>query len=228
MRWRALGARRVQTLRLAVGLGASRKCDGRKTGRSVSELQQENRVKEIAVKMAKADKDDIDKLIAFFQFIDEYFEHGTHTPQDSDVSTELTDESFIEQLRKLWGQRFGPAGVDCAWSRVVFGCDILIDNCCDPNADTLEWKPEIEKLLRPPAEIDDVLSHLRGDIEGFRAILLDKTELLAQFMDYVESVARRKRCQPWSLVGQITSHGSGVASAIYELYRRKSVEVTNG
>ena len=29
----------------------------------------------------------------------------------------------------------------------MFGCDILIDNVCDPNADTLEWKPEYAEKL---------------------------------------------------------------------------------
>lgn len=107
-------------------------------------------MKEVEVKMAKATKDDIQKTIAFFQFIDEFMEYGTHTPFNEEVeedSIDLTDEEFVERLRALWGGRFKPAGVDCSWSRVVFGCEMLIENVCDPNADTLEWKPELAAKL---------------------------------------------------------------------------------
>lgn len=104
----------------------------------------------IEVKMAKASKEDIQKTIAFFRFIEEFMEYGTHTPENDEVeeeSIDLSDEDFVERLRAMWGCRFKPAGVDCSWSRVVFGCDILIDNVCDPNADTLEWKPEYAEKL---------------------------------------------------------------------------------
>lgn len=102
------------------------------------------------MKMAKASKDDIDRCCKFFQFVEEFMEYGTHTPQNDEYeeeSIDLTDEAFVERLRTMWGGRFRPNGVDCAWSRVVFGCDILIDNVCDPNADTLEWKPEYAAKL---------------------------------------------------------------------------------
>ncbi|TWU15051.1 hypothetical protein [Allorhodopirellula heiligendammensis] len=98
------------------------------------------------MKMARASKDDLDRMIAFMQFIEEFMDYGTHTPQNDEYeeeSIELTDEGFAERLRELWGRRFGHHGVDIAWSRVVFGCGVLIDNVCDPNADTLEWKPEL-------------------------------------------------------------------------------------
>lgn len=102
------------------------------------------------MKMAKADADDFEKVIAFFRFIEEFMEDGTHTPENDDEeedSIELDDETFVEMLRKMWGGRFKPAGVDCSWCRVVFGAQILIDNVCDPSADTLEWKPEYAALL---------------------------------------------------------------------------------
>lgn len=102
------------------------------------------------MKMAKAGEDDFEKVIAFFQFIEEFMEYGTHTPVNDDEeeeSIDLDDEAFVEMLRQKWGGRFRPPGVDCSWSRVVFGAQILIDNVCDPNADTLEWKPEYAALL---------------------------------------------------------------------------------
>ena len=120
--------------------------------------------------MAKASKEDIQKVIAFFRFIEEYFEYGTHTPENDEVeeeSIELSESDFVERLSKLWaielsesdfvewGGRFKPVGVDCMWSRVVFGCDMLIDNCCDPNSDVLEWKPEIVELLHEAAVVEE-------------------------------------------------------------------------
>ncbi len=102
------------------------------------------------MKMARASKDDLDRMIAFMQFIEEFMDYGTYTPENDEVeeeSIDLTDEAFVERIRELWGRRFGHHGVDGAWARVVFGYGVLIDNVCDPNADTLEWKPELAAKL---------------------------------------------------------------------------------
>lgn len=181
------------------------------------------------MKMAKASKDDIRKVIEFFRFIEEFMEYGTHTPDNEEIeedSIDLTDEKFVEMLRALWGGRFKPAGVDCMWSRVVFGCDMLIDNCCDPDVDVLEWKPELAQLIDPPDGLDEVVNCLHGsNKEHFRSVLMDKVELLANVCDYAARRAARERVEPWSVIKRLTSHGSGVSSAIYELYRRKEVPV---
>lgn len=73
-------------------------------------------------------------------------------------------------------------------------------------------------------EIELVLDGLRGPREGFREILTDTDTLMADLMAFVDVCAKRRKQEPWSLIGQITGHGSGVSSAIYELYRRKSQE----
>lgn len=178
----------------------------------------------VPVKMAKASPEDITKVREFFQFLEEYFEYGTHTPENDELeeeSIDLTPEQFMELLSRKWGGRFKPAGVDSAWSRVVFGCEILIQNVCDPDSDTLEWKPSIAKQIEPPEGIEEALEHLRGNKEHFRQVLLDKNKILASVCDYAERMAKKKRLEPWSIIGDITDHGSGVSSAIYELYRRK-------
>lgn len=118
----------------------------------------------IQLKMAKASRDDFDRVIKFFNFIEEYMEYGTHTPENEDFeeeSIDLDDEKFVEMLRTLWGGRFKPPGVYCMWSRVVFGCQVLIENVCDPSADTLEWKPELAAKLEPNKEkIDEILGKI--------------------------------------------------------------------
>jgi hypothetical protein len=109
------------------------------------------------MKMAKASKEDIQKTIDFFRFIEEFMEYGTHTleNEETEESIELDEQKFVEMLRELWGGRFKPPGVDCSWSRVVLGCDILIDNVCDPELDYLEWHPDFKKALEKVAEDAD-------------------------------------------------------------------------
>ena len=79
----------------------------------------------------------------------------------------------------------------------------------------------ILKAVKPPDGIEEVLDHLRGNKETFRESLSDKNKLLASVCDYAKRVAKRKKLEPWSIVSDMTDHGSGVSSAIYELYRRK-------
>ena len=181
------------------------------------------------MKMAKASKDDIERCRKFFQFIEEFMEYGTHTPENDEVeedSIDLTDEMFVEKLREMWGGRMARRpGVDTSWNRVVWGCDMLIDNCCDPDADCLELRQDWAEAIAQPEGIDEALGHLSGDKERFRKVLLDKTKILNSVCDYADRMAKKKRLEPWSIIGDITDHGSGVSSAIYELYRRKPVTV---
>jgi hypothetical protein len=110
----------------------------------------------IEVKIAKADKEDIDRLTAFFFMLEEMIEYGTYTqpnPDEEDVSEEVDDERMVELIRAAWGER-GP-GVGPSWRRVVLGCAVLIDNCCDPNADTLEWRPDVRAWLENQSEEAD-------------------------------------------------------------------------
>jgi len=38
-----------------------------------------------------------------------------------------------EDIEKIW-----------RWRRVVIGCDVLIDNCCDPDKDVLALRPKFQ------------------------------------------------------------------------------------
>lgn len=70
--------------------------------------------------------------------------------------------------------------------------------------------------------VDDCLKKLGGDPEKFRQILTDKDALLAKVCKYAKSRAAREKCSPWSIIGMVFGHGSGVSSAIYELYRERT------
>ena len=69
--------------------------------------------------------------------------------------------------------------------------------------------------------VDDVLAFLHGDLDKFREILTDKEKLLEKVCCYAEYKAKRKKVPAWSVIGEIFCHGSGVSSAIYELYRNR-------
>jgi len=76
---------------------------------------------------------------------------------------------------------------------------------------------EIAKQVRPT--VDDVLKSLRGDPENFQQILTDKDTLLQKLCKYAKRKSEDEQVPAWSIVGEILGHGSGVSSAIYELYR---------
>lgn len=69
--------------------------------------------------------------------------------------------------------------------------------------------------------VEEVLDCLRGPRDAFRKDITDIDKLMTSVCDYAEAQAKKKRCEPWSIIGEITNHGSGVSSAIYELYRRR-------
>lgn len=105
-----------------------------------------------------------------------------------------------------------------------------IANRYDNAADLLS-KFVIQELARREAEraaqaefnarVESVLDRLVGSRESYRSILTDKDRLLRKLCEYANRRARNIRCEPWSIVGQMFGHGSGVSSAIYELYRER-------
>lgn len=73
----------------------------------------------------------------------------------------------------------------------------------------------------PNEKLEAVIKCLNGSPERFRKILSDKDELLAKICRNAALRAKRKRVPAWSIIGEITGHGSGVSSAIFELYNRE-------
>ena len=69
--------------------------------------------------------------------------------------------------------------------------------------------------------VDDVLKCLKGNPETFREILTDKDKLLEKICSFAKWKAEQKGVPPWSIIGEITGHGSGVSSCIYELYCKR-------
>lgn len=94
----------------------------------------------------------------------------------------------------------------------------------EKNGDYVRWE-DLEKLANRPPEpnplLEQLLDGLRGPRDEFRKTLQDKDKLLQQMCSYAEYMSSKRGVAPWSVIGEITSHGSGVSSAIYELYRRR-------
>jgi len=88
------------------------------------------------------------------------------------------------------------------------------DGLTEPEDDS---NKEIEKQVGPT--VDDVLKSLRGDPENFRQILTDKDTLLQKLCRYAKRKGEDQNVPAWSIIGEVLGHGSGVSSAIYELYR---------
>ena len=67
--------------------------------------------------------------------------------------------------------------------------------------------------------LEESLDSLRGNRERFRALLEDRDAILARICRNVELIAKRKKTEPWAIMGQLTGHGSGVSAAIFHTYR---------
>lgn len=72
------------------------------------------------------------------------------------------------------------------------------------------------------ARVESAILGLVGNKDAFREMVTDRDSILRSVCDYAEYVAKQKGCEPWSIMGRITGHGSGVSSAIYEIYRRRN------
>lgn len=96
----------------------------------------------LTLKMAKPSKEDFERINCFLLGVEEMLEEGRH-PETGEW---IEDAEILEWIRDKWRVR-GP-GAGTSWRRVVHGGEMAIDNACDPNADVLEWKPEIEAAMR--------------------------------------------------------------------------------
>lgn len=67
--------------------------------------------------------------------------------------------------------------------------------------------------------LEQSIAGLRGDADHFRKIVGNADELMRKLCDHAERVAKNHGYEPWSVIGTILGHGSGVSSAIYECYK---------
>ena len=84
------------------------------------------------MKMAKASHEEVEATIKLAVRIDDLLRDISR--DDEDVDRLIAKAVRTHQRR---------------WSlqRVVFGYQILVDNCCDPDDTALEWRPDIKAML---------------------------------------------------------------------------------
>lgn len=94
------------------------------------------------MKMAKADPDGIRMVNEFVSALEWAVERGEYPTADPERPEEDdSDERLGRFVREFWKRQGGDL------FRVTFGYQVLVENCCDPNATTLEWKPDIAAKL---------------------------------------------------------------------------------
>lgn len=104
-------------------------------------------LKNLVMKMAKPsikDYEAFDELQTIFMALVVY--RITPESMASDSPETIYDDIKVraelgERVEAWWDKHGG------SWDRVVFGGQMAIENACDPNADTLEWRPEIAAAL---------------------------------------------------------------------------------
>lgn len=89
------------------------------------------------VKVAKATRDNIDALSDFLNELEDIEENEYACDRDSLV----------------WWIK---SNIPTHWRKVTFGCEVLIDNACDPNLDYLEFKPAIREFLEEAEDKEPV------------------------------------------------------------------------
>lgn len=68
-------------------------------------------------------------------------------------------------------------------------------------------------------KIEAAVANLNGDNKDYFRKCLHSVAIVNRMCDVAKCDAERKNREPWGIIKEMTSHGSGVSSAIYEVYR---------
>lgn len=117
------------------------------SGRAMKEMEEHEHEpkpcgRQLHMVQAKATPDDIRQMVDFFGMLEEAIEYGTYTADDESEPQTITPELLWNLVRTAWGQR-GPGLGAGTWGRVIFGCDMLIRQLCNPDVDYLAVRPDI-------------------------------------------------------------------------------------
>ncbi|HWL09768.1 MAG TPA: hypothetical protein VNQ76_15280 [Planctomicrobium sp.] len=98
--------------------------------------------KVIEVKMARTSSEEIHAVHDFLQDLESVLHTGYYTNQDHEDVIVGNDP---EGLSKFIEKRFPK--VSACYTRVLMNTQTLLDNCSDPDSETLEWRPDIKALM---------------------------------------------------------------------------------
>jgi|SRR6185369_3301398 len=115
------------------------------------------------MKMARASKHEIQACNAFAQNLESLIEYGMLADDNGDdAKPDWSDERLGKYVR-AWCEKY-------SLFRVVFGYQVLLDNCCDPDATTLEWRKDLAEIVQK-LEGDDEDDEPDQSIESNAAIM---------------------------------------------------------
>jgi hypothetical protein len=106
------------------------------------------------MRMAKALPNEPKDLYRFCQLLEWIFEGPYDEFDINELDKEDKDYKLMQQfadengiLNKLEFIEFAFRHFGSGYGRVIWGYETLVSNCCDPNKDYLDWKPELSALL---------------------------------------------------------------------------------
>lgn len=131
-------------------------------------MAEEKKTKKCHLTVAKADKEEFERVWGFVHVMENLFDsRGFFSSEDDWRSWPDEDEDKQELLEierdliasegatcddmadsrlvlyMFMKHKFQEANASGSFGRILFDCETLIDNCCDPDLDYLEFKPEI-------------------------------------------------------------------------------------
>ena len=147
------------------------------------------------VTVAKADKDEFKLVWGFVHAMEALFDgrggfvEGWWTWPDDDkdykmmrkIQKELDcDEEDEQVVLEFVRRKFLEANYCGSFGRILFNCETLIENCCDPKLDYLEFKPSIMYAERIALEkVEKIID--RGEKKGMSA-----EKILAKIRERIE------------------------------------------
>lgn len=131
------------------------------------------------MKIAKASADDIRSILLFFDFLEQALESGDYLAPDAtegDQATPIGPQELHERLAVHWAHLGGNVG--SSWRRVIHGYDTLLQNCCDPDATTLEWRPDLQEKFDRLDKLIEILERPNVLLNVPRAPRLEISRLI--------------------------------------------------
>ena len=134
--------------------------------------------------MAKADEEEFKRVWSFVHAMERLFEgRGGFVEEwwcwEDDDDDEDSWKARLRKIQKENGweeeddrvvfefvkEKFLEANYSGSFGRILFDCQVLIDNCCDPDLDYLEFKPSIMHAERIALEkVEDIIT--TGEKDG--------------------------------------------------------------
>ena len=158
---------------------------------------------------------------------------------NNEVKVKLTAEALaihrrkFEELHKTYPHALGeyaPPKVDAdGWSKFQlwqlmhdFGPHMFCgsDQLFEDNIVWVHgWDDEPQSDKPRDEKLESILSQMNGTPDMFRECVGNPRAVLARICATAKAKAKRKKLPEWSIIGDVTGHGSGVSAAIYEYYR---------